>query len=908
MTPKYVYAFGGGYAEGDASQKPLLGGKGAGLAEMARLGIPVPPGFTITTEACIHYQRHDGAYPDGLREEVAAALARVEELQGRRFGDPEAPLLVSVRSGAAVSMPGMMDTVLNLGMTQEIVAARIAAGEDERFMRDAYRRLLTMYGDVVLGVPHREFEAVLEAAREREGVETDPELSAAALARVAEEYERLIETQTGAPFPQDPQEQLWGGTNAVFDSWDNQRARDYRRLHHLSDDMGTAVNVQTMVFGNRGPQCATGVAFTRSPATGDADIYGEYLVNAQGEDVVAGTRTPRSIHPDEHGRGGMVEEFADAFSELRAVADTLEGHFRDMQDLEFTIEGGKLYMLQTRTGKRTGPAAVRIAVDMVAEGLIDEREALARVEPRHLEQMLAPEFDLEERAKAEAAGNVLTKGLPAGPGAASGRIALNAERAAIMAAESGGGPVLLVREETSPEDIVGMHASVGILTSRGGMTSHAAVVARGLGKPCIVGAGELAVDEGTGEVRAGGQVFREGDFLSIDGTTGEVIAGSLATREPQVLRHLLDGADPSPAAEAFTRVLEWADGQRRLRVRANADTPADARAARALGAQGIGLCRTEHMFFGEERIALVRSMILASDAAQREHALELLLPMQQADFEGIFQAMEGFPVTVRLLDPPLHEFLPHGGKALEEVARDMGIDPEQVAEKVAILSEVNPMLGHRGCRLGLTAPEIYRMQSEAIVRAACVRQKAGDRVLPEIMIPLVGTEAELARLRTLTAEVAERVQREEGVELDLLIGTMIEVPRAALVADRIARHADFFSFGTNDLTQMTYGYSRDDVGRFLPQYVEQGILPFDPFARLDPEGVGELVKMASEKGRAANGELHVGICGEHGGDPHSVEFFDQVGLDYVSCSPFRVPVARLAAARSTLGVGQGGED
>ena len=907
-TTKHVYFFGGGTAEGKGTQKQLLGGKGAGLAEMARLGIPVPPGFTITTEACIHYQDHDGAYPDGLRDEVSEHMTRIEELQGKRFGDPEDPLLVSVRSGAAVSMPGMMDTVLNLGLTRDTVRRRIEAGEDERFIRDAYRRLLTMYGDVVMGVPHREFEKVLEEAREREGVDNDAELSADALAQVGERYEALIEEHTGKAFPQDPDEQLWGGINAVFDSWDNARARSYRRLNNLPDDMGTGVNVQTMVFGNRGEGCATGVAFTRNPATGDKDVYGEYLVNAQGEDVVAGIRTPKPIHPGPDDPG-MAADFPDAYEELATHCRTLEEHFKDMQDVEFTVERGTFYMLQTRTGKRTGPAAVRIAYDMVGEGLIDRAEALRRVEPRHLAQMLAPEFDADERQKAEDEGRILAKGLPAGPGAASGRIALDADRAAEMAAEGGGkAPVLLVREETSPEDIVGMHAAVGILTSRGGMTSHAAVVARGLGKPCIVGAGELTVDEEAGEVRVAGKSFGEGDALSIDGTTGEVIAGSLATRESQVLRHMLHGGDAPPAAESFEAILAWADDARRLRVRANADTPEDARAARALGAQGIGLCRTEHMFFAEDRIRAVRRMILATDEAERAAPLAQLLPMQQGDFEGIFEAMAGLPVTVRLLDPPLHEFLPLEGKAQAELAREMGVEPAAVAEKVEQLHEVNPMLGHRGCRLGITFPEIYQMQVEAIVRAACRRQRAGDRVLPEIMIPLVGTEEELRRLRALTAEVAERVQEEEGEELELLIGTMIEVPRAALVAEKIARHADFFSFGTNDLTQMTYGYSRDDVGRFLPHYVEEGVLPADPFATLDPEGVGQLVAMAAEKGRAERSDLHLGICGEHGGDPESVAFCDRVGLDYVSCSPYRVPVASLAAARSTLKAGPGGED
>jgi pyruvate,orthophosphate dikinase len=905
MSDRYVYSFGGGSADGSAAQKALLGGKGAGLAEMARLGIPVPPGFTITTEVCIHYQDHGRRYPEGLRQAVADAMARVEELQGQRFGDPERPLLVSVRSGAAISMPGMMDTVLNLGLSRELVASRIEAGEDPRFLRDAYRRLLTMYGDVVMGVAHREFEGVLERAREEEGVATDAELSAEALARVIEEYEALIERETGKAFPQDPQDQLWGGIGAVFDSWENDRARSYRRLNNLPDDMGTGVNVQAMVFGNRGPDCATGVAFTRNPATGEPDLYGEYLVNAQGEDVVAGTRTPKSIRGDGDG-GGLAADYPEAYRELDAVAKRLEAHFGDMQDLEFTIEAGELYMLQTRTGKRTGPAAVRIAVDLVEEGKIEPKEALLRVEPRHLVQILAPEFDEDERERAEAEGRSLAKGLPAGPGAASGRIALTADRAAEMAAA---GPVLLVRQETSPEDIVGMHASAGILTSRGGMTSHAAVVARGLGKPCIVGAGELRVDEEAGEVRVAGQVFHEGDEMSIDGTTGEVLAGGLATRPSQVLRYLRGEGGESPAAHAFVKLLEWADAERRLRVRANADTPADARAARAFGAEGIGLCRTEHMFFEEDRIAWVRRMILATDAEERRESLDRLRPLQQGDFEGIFEAMAGLPVTVRLLDPPLHEFLPHEAKAQSELARDMGIEPQELASKVAALSEVNPMLGHRGCRLGLTAPEIYTMQAEAIVRAACVRQKAGDDVRAEIMVPLVGTEEELARLAGEIREAAARVQEEEGVELDyLLVGTMIEVPRAALVAAAIARHAEFFSFGTNDLTQMTYGYSRDDVGHFLPKYLEDGILPFDPFASIDPEGVGELVRMACEGGRRTREDLHLGICGEHGGDPASVAFFDEVGLDYVSCSPYRVPVARLAAARSQLGAGMGGED
>jgi pyruvate, orthophosphate dikinase len=901
MADKWVYAFGGGTAEGRGDQKELLGGKGAGLAEMSRLGIPVPPGFTITTRACIAYQEAGRELPAGLAEEVAEHLARLEELQGRRFGDPANPLLVSVRSGAAQSMPGMMDTVLNLGLTRASVEARIAAGGEPHFRWDAYRRLLTMYGDVVLGVAHKEFERVLAAERKRQGVATDAELTAESLAAVCDEYEALIERHAGRPFPQDPEEQLWGGIRAVFDSWDNQRARDYRRLHGLPDDMGTGVNVQAMVFGNRGDDCATGVAFTRSPATGEPGIYGEFLVNAQGEDVVAGIRTPQPIEPRDGSGGGLAELFPEAAGDLAAVCEKLEAHYRDMQDVEFTIEGGKLYMLQTRTGKRTGLASFRIVGDDLAAGELDEREALRRIEPTSVEQVMAPIFDAEAKRRALDEGRLLARGLPAGPGAASGRIALSAERAAAMAAH---GPVLLVREETSPEDIVGMHAAAGILTARGGMTSHAAVVARGLGKPCIVGAGDLHVDEEAGEVRVAGRSFREGEELSIDGTGGEVIAGRLATRPSEIVAALTEGGQATPLVEVFRRVLSRADGERRLRVRANADTPEDARRARAFGAEGIGLCRTEHMFFAEERIALVRRMILAQDADERAEPLARLLPQQQGDFAGIFAAMDGLPVTVRLLDPPLHEFLPHGERALEGLARDMGIEPAAVADRAAGLAETNPMLGHRGCRLGLTAPDIYAMQVEAIVRAAAARKKAGGDPRPEIMVPLVGAETEMVRLREGIAEVVSRVLAEEGVEIAIPVGTMIEVPRAVLAAGAIARHADFFSFGTNDLTQMTFGFSRDDVGSFLPRYLEEGILPKDPFASLDVDGVGQLVRLACERGRTERPDLHLGVCGEHGGDPASIAFFDRVGLDYVSCSPFRVPVARLAAARAAMGRGE----
>jgi pyruvate,orthophosphate dikinase len=897
MAGKHVYSFGDGSADGANADKLLLGGKGAGLAEMSRLGVPVPPGFTITTEVCTWFQAHGGSYPPGLAEEVDEHLRLLESRMGRRFGDANDPLLVSVRSGAAISMPGMMDTILNLGLNRDGVRGMEARGGDPRWVRDCYRRLLQMYGDVVLEVHKERFEAHLSAAREKQGAKTDAELTAESLDGVIAAYEALLESE-GKPFPQDAHAQLWGAIGAVFGSWDNRRAREYRRLHDISESLGTAVNVQAMVFGNRGEDCATGVGFTRNPATGESRFYGEYLVNAQGEDVVAGIRTPQPIEGSGPGTG-LARDFPQAYAQLHDVAARLERHFRDMQDLEFTVEAGKLYMLQTRGGKRTGPAAVRIAVEMVEAGLLTPDEAVQRVEPEQLAQLLAPGFDAAEKRRAIAEGRLLAKGLPAGPGAACGKIALTAERAAEMAAA---GPVLLVREETSPEDIVGMHASKGILTSRGGMTSHAAVVARGLGKPCIVGAEALHVDSKTGVLRVGEKSFREGDELSMDGSTGEVIAGGLDPHPSPIVRELIEGVaadDPGPAA-AFAKLLGWADAARRLRVRANADTPEDARVAIAFGAQGIGLCRTEHMFFAEDRIAWVRRMILAKSEAERKAALDALLPVQQSDFEGIFAVMNGLPVTVRLLDPPLHEFLPHDPRAILTLAGQMGIDAAQLESTVASLEEVNPMLGHRGCRLGLTAPDIYRMQVEAIVRAACVRKRAGDDVLPEIMLPLVGGEEELAVLRRHTQEVVDRVLAEEGVALPVLIGTMIEVPRACTVADRIARHADFFSFGTNDLTQMTYGFSRDDVGRFLPQYLEQGILPFDPFARLDEEGVGQLVAMACERGRRTDPGLKLGICGEHGGEPHSVAFFDAVGLDYVSCSPYRLPIARLAAARCRL--------
>jgi pyruvate,orthophosphate dikinase len=904
MAPKHVYSFGDGTADGSNRDKLLLGGKGAGLAEMSRLGAPVPPGFTISTEVCAHYQHNGHEYPPGLVAEVEEHLAVLERRMGRRFGDPANPLTVSVRSGAAISMPGMMDTILNLGLNLEGIAGLERGGADPRWARDCYRRLLQMYGDVVLGVDSENFEQQLAKVRREEAVATDAELSAAALDRVIAAYEALL-VAAGRPFPEDPREQLWGAIGAVFGSWDNRRAREYRRLHGISESLGTGVNVQAMVFGNRGADCATGVGFTRNPATGEAKFYGEYLVNAQGEDVVAGIRTPQPIEGD-NSKPGLAGDFPEAHRQLHEVAERLERHFRDMQDLEFTIEHGRLFLLQTRGGKRTGPAAVRIAVEMAEAGLLTPQEAVQRVEPDQLAQLLAPGFDSREKKAAIAGGRLLAKGLPAGPGAASGRIALTAERAAEMAAA---GPVLLVREETSPEDIVGMHASRGIVTARGGMTSHAAVVARGLGKPCVVGAEALHVDSRRGELRVGERVLREGDELSIDGSTGEVIAGALAPHPSPVIRQLVDGETDGDggAARCFERLLSWADEVRRLGVRANADTPEDARVARAFGAQGIGLCRTEHMFFAEDRIAWVRQMILARDAEGRQTALDHLLPVQQQDFEGIFAAMNGLPVTVRLLDPPLHEFLPHEPRAIAQLAGQMKVSPEALEETVHSLAEVNPMLGHRGCRLGLTSPEIYRMQVEAIARAACARKRAGDDVRPEIMLPLVGSEEELAVLRAATVEVLERVMAEEGTVVPILVGTMIEVPRACVVADRIAVHADFFSFGTNDLTQMTYGFSRDDIGHFLPQYLEQRILPVDPFARIDEQGVGQLVAMACERGRQTKPGLKLGICGEHGGEPNSIAFFERVGLDYVSCSPYRVAIARLAAARCVLRVDRAAE-
>ncbi len=894
---KRVFFFGNGRAEGAGLGKERLGGKGSGLAEMTDLGIPVPPGFTIEAAVSAEYSR--GVSPDGLKSEVAESLAKVEAAAGRRFGDPANPLLVSVRSGARSSMPGMMDTILNLGLNSATVKG-LAAAAGERFALDCRRRFLQMYGDVVLDTGKEDFEEALTEKRKQKGVASDAELSARDLSELVARFEEIIRRRTGKDFPEDPQEQLWGAIGAVFRSWDNERAKTYRRLHRIPNDWGTAVNVQAMVFGNRGETSATGVAFTRDPSTGEKRFYGEFLPNAQGEDVVAGIRTPRPLNANGSGRS-LQETMPQAHAELLRVRDLLEKSFRDMQDLEFTIEEGKLYLLQTRNGKRTGFAAVRIAADMVDEGLISEEEAVLRVEPEQLVQLLAPIFPIKDKRSAVDGGRLLGKGLPAGPGAACGRIALTAEKAVAMAAK--GDPVVLVRVETSPEDIAGMNASTGILTTRGGMTSHAAVVARGMGKTCVVGAGEITVDYGRGKIHARKLEAGEGDFISLDGTTGEVLLGKLPTQPSEVLQVVIDGTlalEKSGLAQAFTRLLEWADARRRLGVRTNADTPTDARVAVRFGAQGIGLCRTEHMFFEEHRILAVREMILAETPELRRAALERILPMQREDFLGIFREMGERPVTIRLLDPPLHEFLPNEESALAKTAADLKVPVEKVRERVAQLHEANPMLGHRGCRLGITHPEIYETQVRAIFEAAAAAVAEGLAPNPEVMIPLIGTKAELDRLRILVDETARRVTGETGRTISYKVGTMIEIPRAALQAKEIARNADFFSFGTNDLTQMTFGYSRDDAASFLPAYIEKGILPEDPFASLDQAGVGELVALATERGRQTNPKLKVGICGEHGGDPRSIEFFHRAGLDYVSCSPFRVPVARLAAARAAL--------
>lgn len=901
---KMVYLFGGGIAEGNAKMKEVLGGKGANLAEMAGIGLPVPPGFTITTEVCTYVMSH-GSYPQGLEEQVCSGLAHIESITGKKFGDAQNPLLVSVRSGARVSMPGMMDTVLNLGLNDTTVQGLIAQTGNPRFAYDCYRRFVAMYGDVVLGCKPQgkdeidPFEAVLEEVKHEKGIHYDIELGAEDLKELVARFKEVVLARTGKTFPESPEEQLWGAIAAVFNSWNNDRAIAYRKLNSIPDDWGTAVNVQAMVYGNMGADSGTGVAFTRDPATGENIFYGEFLVNAQGEDVVAGVRTPRPVSE-------LAEVFPEVYQQLLKVRQILESQLRDMQDFEFTVERGKLYMLQTRNGKRTGLAAIRIAVDMVEEGLITPEEALKRVEPEQLNQLLRPVFAPEALRRAREEKRVVAKGLPAGPGAASGRVVFNAPDAEEWAAR--GERVLLVRIETSPEDIKGMNAAAGILTARGGMTSHAALVARQMGKTCVVGCEALKVDYKARTISVNGHLIREGDWLSIDGFTGEVILGQLETRPSEVVQVLIEKSlkpEASSSYHYFARLMEWADKVRVLRVRANADQADQAANAVAFGAEGIGLCRTEHMFFASERITGMREMILASTKEERQRALEKLLPMQRDDFVGIFRVMGERPVTIRTLDPPLHEFLPHGEGEQREVAQAMGVPVEKIRAKVAELHEANPMLGHRGCRLGIVFPEITRMQARAILEAACQVKKEGIPVQPEIMIPLVGSVPELADQAAHIRAVAEEVFQEQGVRVDYLVGTMIEIPRAALLADEIAQEAQFFSFGTNDLTQTTLGVSRDDAGKFLPVYLEREIWPADPFATLDIAGVGQLVAMGTQRGRSVRPQLKVGICGEHGGDPASVAFCHKAGLDYVSCSPFRIPIARLAAARAALGLERG---
>jgi pyruvate,orthophosphate dikinase len=878
---QYVYRFGGGVDDKGQGNKNLLGGKGANLDGMAAIGLPVPPGFTITTEVCTAYYANGEAFPDGLTEQVTNGIAHIEGVTGRAFGDPANPLLVSVRSGARVSMPGMMDTVLNLGLNDVTVEGLAASSGDARFAWDSYRRFIQMYADVVLGLNHHAFEDALEIAKEDRGYFLDTELQADDLIALVAEYKQLVEAEWGKPFPQDVNEQLWGAVGAVFASWESDRAKVYRRLNSIPGDWGTAVNVQAMVFGNMGDTSATGVAFTRDPATGENAYYGEYLINAQGEDVVAGIRTPQYLTKKAREVAGakplsMEEAMPEAYAELARVFDILERYYCDMQDIEFTVERGQLWMLQTRSGKRTAKAALKIAVDMAAEGLITREEAVLRVDPMALDQLLHPTLD------PSASRDVLTKGLPASPGAASGKIVFDADTAEKW--NDHGEAVILVRVETSPEDIHGMHAARGILTARGGMTSHAAVVARGMGRPCVSGAGSLAIDNAAKLLRVAGRELKEGDIITIDGSTGEVMAGEVPTLQPELVGD-------------FGTLMEWADAGRRMKVRTNAETPHDAQVARDFGAEGIGLCRTEHMFFDTSRITAVRQMILAEDEKGRRAALDKLLPEQRKDFTAIFEVMAGLPVTIRLLDPPLHEFLPHREEEFAEVAEAAGVGIAALKQRASELHEFNPMLGHRGCRLGVTYPEIYEMQARAIFEAACSLAVAP---VPEIMIPLVGTRRELELMKEVVDKAAEAVFAEQGKRIEYLVGTMIELPRAALMADEIAEVGAFFSFGTNDLTQTTLGVSRDDAARFLIHYVDKGIYANDPFVSLDVEGVGQLIEIATTKGRKTKPDIKLGICGEHGGDPASIAFCEKTGLDYVSASPYRVPIARLAAAQAAL--------
>jgi len=872
IPTKAVYFFSANETDGNATLKNILGGKGANLAEMTSLGIPVPPGFTISTEVCTHYYENGSELPEWLTPSVETAMAKVETLIGKKFGDANDPLLVSVRSGARASMPGMMDTILNLGLNDKTVEGLAKASGNPRFAWDSYRRFIQMYSDVVMGMNSSLLEVTLEDLKNEKGLHEDTDLTVDDLRLLAKKFKEMIKNSTGLAFPNDPWEQLWGAISAVFRSWNTPRAITYRELHEIPASWGTAVNVQSMVFGNRGEDSATGVAFTRNPSTGEHRFFGEFLINAQGEDVVAGIRTPLNIDQ-------LKEKMPAAYNELVQIYTKLEKHYRDMQDIEFTIERNKLWMLQTRNGKRTARAALQIACDMLDEKMITEEEALMRIEPASLDQLLHPALD------PKAAKNLLTKGLPASPGAVCGQIVFTPEDAVQWKEQ--GKKTILVRIETSPEDIAGMIASQGILTTRGGMTSHAAVVARGMGKCCVAGCGEIEVDYRAQTLKVKGYVLKQGEVITLDGGTGEVFLGEVKTLAPEL-------------SGAFERIMKIADSKRRMKVRTNADTPKDAEKARQFGAEGIGLCRTEHMFFGPDRIDAVREMIIADNRPDREKALAQLLPMQRADFLALFQIMQGYPVTIRLLDPPLHEFVPHGEEDIQEFSKRVGLDPNLVRTKVNALHEFNPMLGHRGCRLAITYPEIYRMQVRAIAEAACEVAKAGAPLEPEIMIPLVATDKELQILRELVVDEVNAVQSEKGVRFPYLVGTMIELPRAAITADRIADYADFFSFGTNDLTQTTLGLSRDDAGRFLGSYVSAGIFSKDPFVSIDQGGVGQLVKMGVELGRKTRPKLKTGVCGEHGGDPESIEFFETAHLDYVSCSPYRVPIARLAAARAAL--------
>ncbi len=883
---KWVYSFGDGKAEGASAMKNLLGGKGANLAEMANLGLPVPPGFTISTEVCTYYYANGQTYPADLAAQVEAALAHVGKLAGHTFGDPDDPLLVSVRSGARASMPGMMDTVLNLGLNDGTVAAVAKSSGDERFAWDSYRRFIQMYSNVVLNVEHHNFEEILEVFKDQKGYHQDTDLSADDWRKVVAGYKEAVQRETGKPFPQDPKEQLWGAIGAVFSSWMNQRAITYRRLHDIPESWGTAVNVQAMVFGNMGETSATGVAFTRNPSTGENALYGEFLINAQGEDVVAGIRTPQNITEAariaaKSDKPSLEQAMPEVFAEFVRATELLEKHYRDMQDMEFTVERGKFWMLQTRNGKRTARAALRVAVEMANEGLISRAEAITRIEPGSLDQLLHPMLDPKAERK------IIATGLPASPGAASGEIVFSSDEAEALKAS--GRKVILVRVETSPEDIHGMHAAEGILTTRGGMTSHAAVVARGMGKPCVSGAGSVRVDYAAQTMTALGKTFAKGDIITIDGATGQVMEGAVPMLQPEL-------------SGDFAVLMGWADADRRLKVRTNADTPNDARIARKFGAEGIGLCRTEHMFFDNDRIVAVREMILADNEEGRRAAMAKILPMQRGDFAALFEIMHGLPVTIRLLDPPLHEFLPHTAEEIAEVAAATGASPEKLKRRADELHEFNPMLGFRGVRLAIAFPEIAEMQARAIFEGAVEAQrKTGETVTPEIMVPLVFSKRELDLVKARIDAMAEAVAKETGVTIPYVVGTMIELPRAALRAGEIAETAEFFSFGTNDLTQTTLGISRDDAGSFLGAYVQKGILPQDPFVSLDQDGVGELVALAAERGRKTREKIKLGICGEHGGDPSSIAFCEKTGLDYVSCSPYRVPIARLAAAQAALG-------